>query len=147
MNDHTSDVFLVATCNDVSRRPPEFSQAQRFDGVFFLDLPSDAQREAIWQIHIAEFGLDAEQRRPDDSRWTGAEIGACCRLAALLDLPLAEAAHNVVPIAATAAESVQRLRSWADGRCLSADQLGIYRLKSNGSKGRRRVTRCDPSEN
>lgn len=29
MNDHTSDVFLVATCNDISKLPPEFVRAER----------------------------------------------------------------------------------------------------------------------
>lgn len=36
LNDHESDVFVVATCNDISRLPPEFARAERFDGVFFL---------------------------------------------------------------------------------------------------------------
>ena len=61
-----------------------------------------------------------------DADWSGAEIKACCRLAALLDVPLVEAAQNVVPVARTAHESVQRLRAWASGRCLAADQPGIY---------------------
>ena len=39
------------------------------------------------------------QRLPDDESWTGAEVRACCRLAALLDLPLIQAAQNVVPVA------------------------------------------------
>ncbi len=46
----------------------------------------------------------------EDAIWTGAEILACCRLAAMLDLPLREAAQHVVPIAVTAGESVDRLR-------------------------------------
>ncbi|MCD0459078.1 AAA family ATPase, partial [Roseiconus lacunae] len=75
---------------------------------------------------------------PDDATWTGAEIKACCRLAALLDLPLAQAAQNIVPVATTSAESVQRLRQWADGRCLSADEPGVFRSRS-GSKKRRGV--------
>ncbi len=145
MNDHTTDVFLVCTCNDVSKLPPEFTRAERFDGVFFLDLPNAEQREAIWQIYLAEFAVDAAQRRPVDARWTGAEIRACCRLAALLDLPLRDAAQHVVPIAATAGEAVERLRSWADGRCLSADSGGIFR-KGKSTEGRRRVSR-EPSSN
>ena len=32
MNDHTSDVYLVATCNDISKLPPEFSRAERLTG-------------------------------------------------------------------------------------------------------------------
>ncbi len=83
---------------------------------------------------------------PVDAEWSGAEIRACCRLAAMLDLPLVEAALNVVPVAKTAAESVAQLRAWASGRCLSADQGGIYQ---DGGKltTRRRVRRSDPSSN
>ncbi len=36
LNDHTSDVYFVGTCNDISRLPPELSRAERFDGIFFL---------------------------------------------------------------------------------------------------------------
>jgi hypothetical protein len=139
MNDHTSDVYLVATCNDISRLPPEFSRAERFDGIFFLNLPGQADREAIWRLYLTQFGLDPEQARPDDQQWTGAEIRACCRLAALLDLPLVQAAQNVVPVAVTAAESVDRLKTWASGRCLSADLPGIYR-SSSGKAVRRKVS-------
>ena len=93
------------------------------------------------------FEINRDQRRPDDTNWTGAEVKACCRLSALLDVPLTQAAQNVVPVAVTAAESVDRLRNWASGRCLSADQPGIYQLCKNGSpKSRRRVSR-DPSNN
>ena len=44
LNDRTSDSFVVATCNDISKLPPELSRAERFDGVFFLDLPGRARR-------------------------------------------------------------------------------------------------------
>ena len=67
---------------------------------------------------------------------------ACCRLAALLDVPLTQAARHVVPVAVTAAESVERLRTWASGRCLSASAPGIYsRDGSAASKPGRRVNR------
>ena len=82
----------------------------------FIDLPDDAQRSKIWEMYLQVFQLDAAQPRPDDQLWTGAEIRACCRLAALLDVPLVAAAQNVVPVAVTAGESVERLRSWASGR-------------------------------
>ena len=58
---------------------------------------------------------------------------SCCRLAALLDLPLTAAAQNVVPVAVTAAESVERLRQWASGRCSDAEAGGIYRADGAGS--------------
>jgi SpoVK/Ycf46/Vps4 family AAA+-type ATPase len=148
MNDHESDVFLITTCNDISKLPPEFSRAERFDGVWFLDLPSQEQRQAIWQIYLKLFELDPEQPRPRDNGWTGAEIRACCRLSALLDVPLSAAAQNVVPVSATAAESVDRLRTWAAGRCLDADKGGIYRHNGAArSKPGRKVRRPDPSNN
>jgi SpoVK/Ycf46/Vps4 family AAA+-type ATPase len=145
LNDHESDVFVVCTANDVSKLPPEFTRAERFDGLFCLDLPSAEQRQQIWQMYAQHFGLDLQQRLPDDGQWTGAEIRACCRLSALLDVPLAQAGLQVVPVAVTAAEAVERLRTWANGRCLSADRVGLY---SRGSEkpARRRVQR-DSSAN
>jgi SpoVK/Ycf46/Vps4 family AAA+-type ATPase len=147
LNDHTSDVFFVATCNDISKLPPEFSRAERFDGVFFVDLPSAPQRRAIWQIYLRMFDIDIDQQLPSDEGWTGAEIRSCCRLAALLDVPLMAAAQNVVPVSVTAAESVNRLRDWASGRCLSADTPGIYTRHGAASGRRRRKIPRDPSVN
>lgn len=146
LNDHESDVFTVCTANDVSKLPPEFSRAGRFDGVFFLDLPERAEKDAIWRMYLAQYRLDRSQRLPADDQWTGAEIKSCCRLAALLDLPLVQAAENVVPVAVTAAEAVERLRSWAGGRCLSANRGGIYRRETPATSSRRSVTR-DRSQN
>jgi hypothetical protein len=133
LSDHESDVFAVATSNDVSKLPPEFSRAERWDGTFFLDLPGHREKDAIWRMYVQRFSLDPEQSRPNDRDWTGAEIKSACRLAALLDVSLVEAAQNVVPIAITAAESVERLRNWASGRCLSADHTGIYTRNSGGA--------------
>ncbi len=142
LNDHESDVFFVGTCNDASKLPPEFARAERFDGVFFLDLPGKKQRDAIWDIYLAQYGIDANQPKPDDTNWTGAEIKSCCRLASLLDVPLVQAAQNVVPVAVTAGDKIEGLRQWASGRCLSADRAGVYSRSEGGSGGRvRRVAR------
>ncbi len=141
LNDHTSDVFVVCTANDVSKLPPEFGRSERFDGTFFLDLPTREEKDAIWNIYLHQFEIDHDQRRPDDSDWTGAEIKACCRLAALLEVPLIQASQNVVPVAVTAAESVGRLRTWAHGRCLSAQHAGIYQSSESKSGPRRKVSR------
>lgn len=150
LNDHETDVFVVATCNDITRLPPEFGRSERFDGIFFLDLPGVQQRRAIWNLYVARFGLDPRQTRPVDADWTGAEIRSCCRLAALLDVPLVEAAQNVVPVARTACEAVARLRAWASRRCLNAETPGgLYRhdcAESSSGKPGRRVRR-DPSNN
>ncbi len=147
LSDHASDVFFVGTSNDVSKLPPEFSRAERFDGCFFLDLPTSAEKDLIWRQYRSLFGIPDGQSRPDDTSWTGAEIRACCRLAALLDITLSQAAHHVVPVAVTAAESVERLRNWASGRCLNASAPGVYgRTAEPLSPSGRRVRR-GPSNN
>ncbi len=151
LNDHTSDVFVVCTANDVSKLPPEFSRAERFDGVFFLDLPGRDQKDAIWAMYRGLFGLSVE-KMPADEGWTGAEIRSCCRLSALLDIPLAQAAQNVVPVAVTSLESVTNLRDWAAGRCLDAEIGGIYSggtagKATNGAIARRRISRGGPTAN
>jgi hypothetical protein len=146
LSDHESDVFFVGTSNDISKLPPEFTRAERFDGVFFLDLPTSGEREAIWKLYGSHFGILEGQARPDDSSWTGAEIRSCCRLATLLDVPLTQAARNIVPVAVTASESVDRLRNWASGRCLCATNPGVYSLNGTPApKASRKVHR--PSDN
>ncbi len=147
LSDHESDVFFIGTCNDISKLPPEFSRAERFDGVFFLDLPATTEKKLMWRMYLEKFGLAPNQKLPTDTDWTGAEIRSCCRLAKLLGTSLAEAAKNVVPVAVTADEAVERLRTWASKRCLSSNKPGIY-VRDGGARGRRRrrVTR-DESAN
>lgn len=140
LNDHTSDVYVVCTSNDVSQLPPEFARSERFDAMFFIDLPTAGERQAIWQLVLAGHPRRADPC-PDDADWTGAEIRACARLSRLLDLPLGEAAQFVVPLARTAAEQVARLRQWARGRCLSASVPGIYQAGTPTETSRRRLSR------
>jgi len=147
LNDHESDVFFIGTCNDISQLPPEFARAERFDGLFMIDLPGPKEKPPIWDMYLKKYGLEPKQSKPVHDLWTGAEIKSCCRLAALLDVPLIEAAHNVVPVAKTAGESVEKLRNWASGRCLAADRTGIYTSPSNSTiKPGRKISR-DPSNN
>ena len=115
------------------------------DGIFFLDTPGSAQKQNIWPIYTDRYEIDAKESRPADQDWSGAEIASCCRLSALLEMPLIEAARNVVPVAVTAAEQVQKLRAWAAGRCLDANRGGIYVAGGDEPKLTRRVTR--PSTN
>jgi hypothetical protein len=145
--DHETDVFFIATANDVSKLPPEFTRAERMDAVFFLDTPIGKDKDAIWRMYRLKYGIGEGQNRPDDTSWTGAEIRSCCRLAALLDVTLTQAAQHVVPVAVTAAEQVERLRTWASGRCLAASQPGIYRRDGEQpTRPGRRVQR-GPSNN
>jgi hypothetical protein len=63
-------------------------------------------------------------------------------LTSLLEVPLVQAAQNVVPVAVIAGDKIEGLRQWASGRCLSADRAGVYsRLESGGGGRVRRVMR------
>ena len=74
LNDHESDVYFVCSANDVSKLPPEFTRAERFDAIFFLDLPGSREKEQIWRLYLERFELDPAQKRPADRDFTGAEI-------------------------------------------------------------------------
>lgn len=135
LNDHTTDVFVVGTVNDVSALPPEFTRAERFDAIFFVDLPSDAERAAIWRIWLSYYGLLPVEEALEvviaslvarSQQWTGSEIRTACRLAALLQIPLSDSVSQVVPLFTTAQEKLISLQKWANGRCLSASYPGRY---------------------
>lgn len=151
LNDHTSDVYVVVTCNNIQQLPPEFSRAERFDAIMFLDLPGRAEKDSIWQIYRSEFSIDDQDQAPVDDAWTPAEIKACCRLSVLLGITLREAARYIVPVGVTAAEDIQRLRNWASGRCLDASRPGVYHATSGGKEPAatpaRRVRKYGASDN
>ena len=98
-------------------------------------------------IFTRHYGLDAKQARPDDANWNGAEIKSRCRLASLLDVPLVQAAQNVVPVAVTAGDKIESLRQWASSRCLSADRAGVYSRLEGVSGGRVRRMVREPGVN
>lgn len=139
LQDHESDVFVICTCNDIHKLTgphPEFARAGRFDGIFFVDLPTEEEKDVIWNIHLSQYkkhGVDASQERPSDNQWTGAEIECCIKLAALHRISLKEAAENIVPVADTS-ETVQSLREWATDRCLSALHPGRYQGPEHQAK-------------
>jgi SpoVK/Ycf46/Vps4 family AAA+-type ATPase len=60
MQEKTAPVFVVATANDITQLPPELLRKGRFDELFFVDLPNQSEREAIWRITIADHERDPE---------------------------------------------------------------------------------------
>ena len=140
LQDHETDVFVVGTCNDARSLPAAFSRAGRFDGVFFVDLPGEDQREMIWGIYRQRYHIGGTDPQPEDRDWTGAEIEACCRLARMQGVLTTQAARNIIPVATTAAESIEELRRWASGRCLDADSPGIYQ-RNPAAQPRRTIDR------
>ena len=45
-------VFVMATANEISLLPPEMMRKGRFDEIFFIDLPTDAERRVIFSLHL-----------------------------------------------------------------------------------------------
>jgi SpoVK/Ycf46/Vps4 family AAA+-type ATPase len=127
LNDHTSDVFVIGTCNNVGALASEsggaFLRSGRFDGKLFWDFPTQEERASIWTIHKAGYGIQDET--PADDGWTGADIEQACRLADTLQVPLSEAAKLVRPLSR---QSLDPVRRWAEAEgCISASYRGLFR--------------------
>ena len=134
MQEKTSPVFVIATANDVSQLPPELLRKGRFDELFFVDLPDEPEREAIWRIHIRrrnrdDAKLDVKAFVKLSEGFTGSEIEQavvdalfdCFDQGADLDTgAIARAIDATVPLSVTMAEDVQRLRQWAANRARRA---------------------------
>ena len=54
MQEKKSPVFVVATANRTDVLPPELLRKGRFDEIFFVNLPNEAERKQIFKIHISK---------------------------------------------------------------------------------------------
>lgn len=119
------NVYFVATSNNLQVIPAALRR--RFTGgVWFVDLPNEREREAIWTIQLRRRGLDENQPRPNDDQWSGAEIRNCCRLAARLRMPLIHAARWILPVALADKDGLAKLRQSAAGNYFNASAPGPY---------------------
>ena len=57
MQEKESEVFVLATANNISALPKELLRKGRFDEIFFVDLPTKEERKQIIDIHL----LNVEQ--------------------------------------------------------------------------------------
>ncbi|MGK7311582.1 MAG: AAA family ATPase [Candidatus Longimicrobiales bacterium M2_2A_002] len=135
MQERRGDVFIVATANAVERLPPELLRKGRFDETFFVDLPDPATRAEIFRIHLERrnqepdaFDLRALARATDG--FSGAEIeqviisalySAFADDRALVTDTLAAEIRATRPLSVVAAERVNELRRWAEGRTVRAN--------------------------
>ena len=123
-------VFVVGAANDIGRMPPELLRKGRFDEIFFVDLPTAAERENIVSIHL---GMRKQDRTQFDvariaaaaEGFSGAEIEQAIVAALYRALhakqPLTtdrviDAMHATVPLSVSRREDVQQLRAFAAGR-------------------------------
>ena len=144
MQDKRAQVFVVATANDVTQLPPEMLRKGRFDELFFVDLPNQAEREAIWEIQVRKHGrapadFDLVQLAKATEGLTGSEIENVFIEALYLafdagkeptDLDIARVLTEFVPLSKLMAEQIGGLRTWAKGRArLATSQTSERKLR------------------
>ena len=134
MQEKKSAVFVVATANDVSQLPPELLRKGRWDELFFVDLPNETEREAIWKIQIQKYRrdpteYDTQQLARITEGFTGAEIEAVFVEALFAafdldreptDLTIASVLNDFVPLSRLMKEQIEGLRKWSSGRARTA---------------------------
>lgn len=134
MQDRKAPVFVAATCNNVTVLPPELIRKGRFDELFFVDLPNQAERKQIFSIQLAkrkrnpaEFDLD--KVAVASKGYSGAEIDAAVQGALYAAYSekkpvttqlLIDALGQTVPLSTTRAEEIEALRQWARTRAVPA---------------------------
>jgi SpoVK/Ycf46/Vps4 family AAA+-type ATPase len=134
LSEKTAPVFVVATANDISQLPPELLRKGRLDEIFFVDLPSEAERAEVFRIHIAKRDRDPESFDipalvQASQNFSGAEVEESI-ISALYDAFYASqdlatehvlaALRETVPLSKTMDEQLSRLRSWSEGRARNA---------------------------
>jgi hypothetical protein len=121
MQETESDAFIVATANDISALPPEFLRAGRFDAVFFVELPTRAERKDIIEIMNRRYdsNLPADDTALDATAgFTGAEIEQWAKDSLFEG---EGALKQIVPLSKTMEREIKSLREWAKTRARIAN--------------------------
>lgn len=133
-------VFVVATANNVQTLPAELLRKGRFDEIFFVGLPSQEERKAIFEVHLSRLrphnlkGYDCDRLAYETPEFSGAEIEQTLVEAMHLGFSqnrdfttedILEAASQTVPLARTAQDQIEALQAWAAaGRARPASRFG-----------------------
>lgn len=134
MQEKSKDVFVAATANSIDRLPPELLRKGRFDEIFFVDLPVEAERAEIFAVHLRKRGQDVSQfdlvQLAKATRgFNGAEIEqvvvnglfmAFEEGRPLTPRDLYVVLGRVVPLSTTMSEQIKEIKRWADTRAVKA---------------------------
>lgn len=135
MQEKTAPCFVVATANDISSLPPELLRKGRFDEIFFLDLPTQKEREEIFAVHLRKRDrlpqdFDIRRLARETEGYVGAEIEQAVIDAMYVGFDegrefttddISAAIARQVPLSISQRETVQALRNWLqEGRAQSA---------------------------
>ena len=132
LNDHTSEVFVIATCNDFSKLPTEYTRMGRWDGIFFVDNPGTGERAQILNIYLEQFRVSPKGKTlPDLDGYSGAEIRQVAIEAAYSGGNLVQAARFVIPISRSQKGQIDALREWARARTIPASRPAVQEVKNH----------------
>ncbi len=134
LQEKRAPVFVIATANIVSQLPPELVRKGRFDEIFFVDLPTAAERTEIWRIHLEKRNRDPAQfdlhtLAMASEGLSGAEIEQAL-IAGLYEAfdqnrplemgDLLDVLQETVPLSQMMQEEIDALRAWARRRARAA---------------------------
>ncbi len=136
MQEKPPEVFVVATANRIEKLPAEVIRKGRFDQLFFLDLPSDEERRAIFRIHIRAYGADPDTFNMNllsivTKDWSGAEIEQAVKAARIHahqegrlfdEKDITYTSARMVPLSRTMEEQIKHLRQWSQTRATPASK-------------------------
>lgn len=129
MAEKVSPVFVVATANNIQQLPAELLRKGRFDEIFFVGLPSQEEREAIFTVHLDRLrphnlkSYDVKRLAYETPDFSGAEIEQTLIEAMHIGFSqnrdfttddILESASQIIPLARTAQEQIQFLQNWAN---------------------------------
>ncbi|HOG79200.1 MAG TPA: AAA family ATPase [Anaerolineaceae bacterium] len=136
MQEKTAPCFVVATANDIASLPPELLRKGRFDEIFFLDLPTQAERREIFSVHLRKRGripadFDLEKLAEHTAGYVGSEIEQAIIDAMYIGFndqrrefttaDILAAVKRQVPLSISQRETIGGLRNWLrEGRAQSA---------------------------
>jgi AAA+ superfamily predicted ATPase len=141
MQEKARGLFVAATANRIDLLPAEMIRKGRFDEVFFVDLPLEAEQFEIFKIHLARRGVDVsgfqiERLTKFTGGWTGAEIEQCV-IAAITKARIEDrevtqqdligVAVKIVPLSRTMKEQINHIRGWAFERAVRASPQAAAR--------------------
>lgn len=146
-------VFVVATANDVSKLPPELLRRGRFDELFFVDLPSEVERQEIISLYVKKYinmelsESTLKQLVEITDGFTGADLESSIRDVAYRliaddelqysDELIISALKNVIPLSKTSPEKIEAIREWGRERAVPASGHPIGGKLSNNKVSRR----------
>jgi hypothetical protein len=128
-------VYIVGTANSFNGIPNEYLRPGRWDSSpFFIDYPNKKVARKILRHYCDKEGVKPVASGLVLDDFSGAEIEALVHIASMRGIGLIKAAEAVIPQAKTSNESIAKLRNWAKGRTIPAEQVletrSVKRIKT-----------------